>query len=434
MKKNNLYVLEQNPQAEVLRQKLYVLLESDEVANQLLALQILEGGGMPENFKTPLFILAYYKDNENGEKAKNLWKKYASKTARSFLNKNKYNITYPSFEIFEKMEGVEDLDEKYFAKYVYQYSNGGYGLEYCLQKKIFPITQILDIATNFNENTYLSLSNHIIDHLPPEIGNYTNLENINIDYSAVESLPDEFYNLKKLRYFSYLYTPFADNKEAIKKLEQNMPMLVAQRIYEEAENLSYSSKYMPAYKKLEKAVEIAPDFLDAWRQMGQYAINAKKYKEAILPLETAIEKGSIDSYNFRNLVEALYRAKEYEKCVEIGEKFVNNPQQLKNILENAYAAADFWFYKGLGHFYTNQHHESIKSNEECIKVNNYAGAWYNKACSYSKLNRLQDCLASLEQSIILDRSYLNMAEKDKDNDFENVKTSLTFKSLLKKYK
>ncbi len=430
--KKNLYVLEQTPQAEILREKLTMLLESDEIANQLLALQILEAGGLPENLRMPLFILAYYKSNENAEKAKNLWKKGASKLAKTFANKQKYNLTYPATDIFENMEQVSDLDVPYFATQVFRLSNGAYGLDYCLKKKIVPPKELFDVATNYGENTYLSFSSSPLTTLPSEIGDYPNLENICIDYSQIESLPEEFYKLRKLRYFSYIGTPFADDAEAIKKLYKNMPMLTAQRFYEEAENLSYSSKYTQAIKKLEKAVEIAPDFIDAWRNMGQYALSTKKYKEAVTPLETAIEKGTTESYCFRNLIEALYRNKEYEKCARLGDKYLQNPQQHQYIHDNEYASADFWFYKGLGHFYIEEHLEAIKCNEECIKVNNYAGGWYNKACSYSKLNRINECITNLEQAILLDRSYLSMAEKDKDNDFANVKESILFKNLLKK--
>jgi tetratricopeptide (TPR) repeat protein len=432
--KKNLYVLDQTPQGEILRQKLKMLVESEEIANQSLALQILEAGGVPDDFKMSLFMLSYYYSNENTTQARNLWRKTASKPAKFFVRKNEYNIPYPSYEIFVMMQNIEDLDEKYYAKTIFRLSSGGYGFEYCLKNNILPAKELLDLHTNYNQNTYISFSNENFDKIPPEIGEYTNLENINIDYSKITDVPEEFFNLKKLRYFSYTSSLLQDNQEIIKKINARIPMLKAQKYFEKAENYSYSNKYTQAIKELEKAVEIVPEFTDAWKTMGQYALNGKKYTEAIRPLETAIAQNANDAYCMRNLIEALYRGKEYEKCARTGEQITQDTTKMQLLQDNEYAIADFWFYKALGHFYIGEHQNSIKSNEECIKVNNYAGGWYNKACSLSKLNRINECITTLDQAINLDRSYLTMAEKDKDNDFEHLKESLAFKNLLKKYK
>jgi hypothetical protein len=54
-----MHLLENIPEAEILRQNVINLLSSKDDGNIKLALQLIEGGGLHESFKIPLACLAY---------------------------------------------------------------------------------------------------------------------------------------------------------------------------------------------------------------------------------------------------------------------------------------------------------------------------------------------------------------------------------------
>ena len=55
-------------------------------------------------------------------------------------------------------------------------------------------------------------------------------------------------------------------------------------------------------------------------------------------------------------------------------------------------------------------------------------AWYNLACSYSLLNRVDEALDALRQAF--GRGYTDLAYLQKDNDLANVRRSPKFRQLL----
>ena len=55
-------------------------------------------------------------------------------------------------------------------------------------------------------------------------------------------------------------------------------------------------------------------------------------------------------------------------------------------------------------------------------------AWYNLACSYSLLNRVEEAIDALRQAF--GRGYTDLAYLQKDNDLANVRRSPKFRQLL----
>ncbi len=73
--------------------------------------------------------------------------------------------------------------------------------------------------------------------------------------------------------------------------------------------------------------------------------------------------------------------------------------------------------------------EAIASYDQAIKINsNYAIVYYNKACCYGLQNNVELAIENLQRAINFDVEYQDMAKTDKD--FEQIRGDQRFQSLL----
>lgn len=79
-----------------------------------------------------------------------------------------------------------------------------------------------------------------------------------------------------------------------------------------------------------------------------------------------------------------------------------------------------------------KYEESIKSYQEALEIEDTdSSVYYNIACCYSLMNKVEDALDWLEKSII--HGFTNYGHIKNDTDLENIRNTPKFKELIAKY-
>ena len=155
--------------------------------------------------------------------------------------------------------------------------------------------------------------------------------------------------------------------------------------YNRGVDLYYKSQYGLALKALEKAIELKPDYADAWFGKGAALGKLGRHEETLKASEKAIE--------------------------------------LKPDCVGA------WYNKGAALGKLGRYEESLKASEKAIELKpDHAGALYNRACGYSMKGDKEKAFRDLKRAIELDISHKEVAKEDKD--FEKLWDSEDFKKLI----
>ena len=144
-------------------------------------------------------------------------------------------------------------------------------------------------------------------------------------------------------------------------------------------------EYELALKAMDKAIELKPDFADAWNNRGVALDKLGRHEEALEAFDKAIE------------------------------------------LKPDYS--DAWNNRGVTLGKLGRHEEALKAYDKAIELKpDFASAWYNKACSYSLKGDKENALKNLSKAIDLDAKYKEMAKRDED--FKNLWDDEDFKRIV----
>lgn len=242
----------------------------------------------------------------------------------------------------------------------------------------------------------------------------------------------------------------------IKELESLLPQLQlsAEDNYKMGNALLSENYYDEAILAYEKAIELSPEYAEAWNGKGIALKRLKEYELAIQAHEKAISLDPLYSRAWNNKGISLRKLNKfeeaiiaYEKAIELRPEYVeawHNKGVSLRILgrnEEAITACEkaielnpsfvpAWLNKGNSLKKLKRYEEAISACEKAIELNpNKASAWYNKACYYSLLNNnLEEVINNLKKAINLDRGYITKANTD--SDFDSVRDNERFKQLL----
>lgn len=223
--------------------------------------------------------------------------------------------------------------------------------------------------------------------------------------------------------------------------------------YGRGTDLYYKGQYDLALKAFEKAIELKPDFAEAWNNKGILLGKLDRDGEALSAFEKAIDlkpdyaeawlnRGvSLDSLG--RLDEAL---KSYDRAIEIkpdaAETWSNKGVTLYNLKRQAEAVksyeraielkpdlAEAWNNKGISLGKLGQYEEALKAINRAIEIKpDYAGGLFNKACVYSMQGDKKNALENLSKVINLDNKYKELSKKDED--FKNLWEDEDFKKII----
>ena len=161
--------------------------------------------------------------------------------------------------------------------------------------------------------------------------------------------------------------------------------LSSEDYFSRATDFYFKGKYELALISIEKAIELKPDYADAWGNKGITLGDLGRHDEALKAFEKVIELEPSHSKAWDNKSHALHT---------------------------------------LG-----RHDEALKSIEKAIELEpKSANAWYNYACIYYSIKGDKEkALSILRKAIEIDASYKYELKKDKD--FENLWADEDFKKM-----
>jgi len=277
----------------------------------------------------------------------------------------------------------------------------------------------------------------------------------------LETLEQESFRvLQKRSYEEYLsWTPEARTKEIIKiqeliAQEYQTPNRKAELFFKLGNLSDADEDYIAAIASYDKAIEIKPDYYQAWYNRGIILDGLGIYEEAITSYNqaVAIKPDSYQVwYNLGNTLYDLERYKEaiasYDKAIEIKpddhEAWYNLGLALYNLgrYEEEIASYDkaieikpddhqVWDNRGYALSKLGKFPEAIKSHNKAIQIkSDFANAWYNRACAYSCLGDIDTALENLQTAIEFDAEYREMAKTD--SDFHRIRNDGRFQALIK---
>jgi len=259
-------------------------------------------------------------------------------------------------------------------------------------------------------------------------------ENISIPIvsSNVEIPPQEIVKDEKKDKLISLSEKIAKQTEhdLLKKLETSILLKSTQPPIDKksAENLLKKGitlmsikRYDEANKYFDAAIELKPNYAEAYNYKARSYIQTSQLSEALALINKAIafkpdykdaylNKGTI-LFSLKKLNEAL---EEYKKTIELDPNYAEG-------------------YFNLGSCYMmldGMKKEAIEAFTKAIEVAvDYAQAYYNRACAYATEKEFDNCLKDLSIAIKLDKSFKNMILFD--SDFNSIKENAKFKNLIK---
>jgi tetratricopeptide (TPR) repeat protein len=140
----------------------------------------------------------------------------------------------------------------------------------------------------------------------------------------------------------------------------------------------------------EKAIELNPQYSDAWNNKGVVLEDLKRPEEALVAYGRAIELDPQDPLVWINKGLVLEKLNQLKDALAAFERAIKlNP-----------SIPDAWYNKGLVLVDLNRLKDALAAFERAIKLNpQYSDAWNNKGSVLVKLDRPKDALAAYEKAI-----------------------------------
>ncbi|MEM7180613.1 MAG: hypothetical protein AAF518_06860 [Spirochaetota bacterium] len=414
-----------------MEEQIKLLFETGETANLKIGMQILKASRRPRALLS--YILAIYLFHTQKQfrlAARNIFVKYASSSLRSYVttfwNWRYRNLTKESTlkTYLERLTSTPEIQTNEFANMVFRLT--GKGAAFCLEYNTMQQEELLSLLVF---DTSLSLQDFGLKAFPEGITNLTFLTHLNLSGNKFASLPESIQNLKKLEYLHLYRTSL--NFPQRKQLQRLLPLVYATQKLNAGKSLDSKEKD----KKLRlysQALRIYPKFAKALIEKADFHSELEEYEFAKIEYQKALQLQPQDAHIHSCFAEAICRLGQYQETLVFCEKALQNFSNF--VKKDSVDKFNLYFFKGLAHFYLQQYENALQANDASLQIQNYPGAWYNKACSYSKLSKKKEMLLSLEKALqILPQEYYHMAVRDEDKDFQPYWNDTNFQQLLQKY-
>ena len=172
-----------------------------------------------------------------------------------------------------------------------------------------------------------------------------------------------------------------------------------ERNFDSAQHSFYSgnanierAEYPAAIKDFDQAIELNPDYQNAWYNRGKVKARLGQHKEAIKDYNQAIELNPNDPDVWINRGNAKDDLRQYEEAIKDYNQAIElNPN-------DPYA----WNNRGVAKAELGQHKEAIKDFDQAIKLNpDYQNAWNNRGVAKAELGQHKEAIKDFDQAIKL---------------------------------
>ncbi|MGD0951811.1 MAG: tetratricopeptide repeat protein [Methanotrichaceae archaeon] len=163
----------------------------------------------------------------------------------------------------------------------------------------------------------------------------------------------------------------------------------AEAWYNKGTALGKLGKHDDAIKAYDKAIEINPQFAEAWNNKGTALSELGKHDDAIKAFDKTIEINPQYAEAWNNKGTALSELGKHDDAIKAFDKAIEiNPQY-----------ADAWYNKGTALGELGKHDDAIKAFDKAIEINpQYAKAWYNKGNALVKLGKHDDAIKAFDKN------------------------------------
>ncbi len=432
----NNYLLEDSHQAKEQRQKVINLLLSGEVANQKIALKLLAGGGVPAQFWSYLVGLHYISSDSKYKLKKQIEQlmqanqlgQLAEILAEFSADKGSYVNGYDNeAEAFEGF--LYEHHHRIFSEFSFLDKNTvaktflvleKTALRFCLVHDAMPPKEAL---WHFIDQNSLNLSYQSLDYLPKEIGDFTNLEELDISENNLTDLPEGLANLKNLQRIYYYGNEFPS--EVIERLEKTFPKIFADE-YNNKAGQAYSRKnYEAANQNIDKALELYPQEANFWVTKGAILANLKQdyttgieYSQKAIPIiadnETIdIEKIEIATLAWANISGYYRRMGKDEQSLEAATKGMALYKQYPQV--GSAREESLYFRKAQALYHLKRYSESLMVYQEALKkYPDHSSYYYNIACIYAKWQQKEEMMKYIKKVCKINPDYKEEMLQDID--------------------
>ncbi|AFY55997.1 serine/threonine protein kinase [Rivularia sp. PCC 7116] len=163
-------------------------------------------------------------------------------------------------------------------------------------------------------------------------------------------------------------------------------------LYKKANTFYELQRYEDALDNYKQAIEIKPEYAQAWNGQGRVLYELNSHKEALSAYDKAIEIEPNYQESWRGRGFVLNKLKRYQEAIYSFDKALKLKPESPKVL-NA---------RGEALRNLKRYDEAIQSYDKAVELQpEYDQAWYNKAWVLYNLKRYKDALATYEQVIRL---------------------------------
>jgi len=309
----------------------------------------------------------------------------------------KHHISNPKLNIDKHLSNVKDL---HYTTYDWRSPKK---LEEVLKDeikkskdKIISKIEILkpEAYSDFQKE-FSELAQYIIKFTEPRY------EQVNAIHNKLISLARKWkVELSPYYYFELgnIYLNLSKNKEALKAYDKAIEIKpdFAEAWYNKGVALAKLGRYNEALKAYDKAIKIKPDYSKAWYNKGNTLVNLDRYDEALKSFDKAIEIKPDDAkawFGKGAILDILGRydeaLKSFDKAIEIKPNY-----------------ADAWYGKGVALAKLDRYDEALKSSDKAIEIKpDFAEAWVGKGVALSNLDRYDEAIKAYDKAIEINPNY-----------------------------
>ncbi|MCC5643151.1 tetratricopeptide repeat-containing serine protease family protein [Nostoc sp. CHAB 5824] len=170
----------------------------------------------------------------------------------------------------------------------------------------------------------------------------------------------------------------------------------SQDFLNEGNDYFVKQKYEQAIASYDKAIDIKPDYHEAWHDRGRALIELQRYSEAIASYDKAIDIKPNYHEAWHNRGVSLERLQRYSKALASYDKAI--------IIKPDYFYA--WYGRGFSLNNLQRDSEALASYDKAIAIKpDKHEAWYGRGFSLEKLQRYSEAIASYDKVIAIKPDY-----------------------------
>ena len=206
---------------------------------------------------------------------------------------------------------------------------------------------------------------------------------------------------KEVEYWKNLYqnaTSDSEREKAAGEMKTNVEKFNATQYFERGNRFYYAGKYSKAVDDFSKAIQLDPNYADAYNNRGVAYYDLKKYDEAIRDYNYAIQFDPNNKQAYYNRGNAYDDLGKYDDAIRDYNYAILLDPNNKEAYNN----------RGNAYFKLKRYEEAIRNYNIAIQLDpNSRNAYYNRGNAYHDLGRYDEAIQDFNKAIQIDSNYIN---------------------------